>query len=118
MQLLMPWQNSIIGYTNNFMNISFEPTNKLVCTFLNQQSQSESEYSCDIAYGPCKQQPTIAQGRIYSNYTVIIDLSPVPQTSDYCYTVEANIGIFTTKIEFKGPITSSELLLYHAVLEV
>ena len=50
--------------------------------------------SCDVAYGPCQQEPTeIAQGTLTAT-----------QTSE-CYVVNASNGTFTVLIE--GQITTS-----------
>ena len=94
----------LIGQTNKYVNVTLEMTNKIVCTFLSQQ-ESRSTISCDVAYGPCQQQPTmIAQGTISSPNTMNIDLPVIPQTSDYCYAVNASNGTFTVIIE--GQISS------------
>ena len=83
-------------------------TNKIVCTFLSQQ-ESQSTLSCDVAYGPCQQQPTmIARGTISSTNNImdVVLIPEIPQTSDYCYVVNASNGNFTIVIE--GLIESSE----------
>ena len=80
--------------------MTLETANKIVCTFLSEQ-ESQSTLSCDVAYGPCQQQPTmIAQGTVSLPNTVNIDLiSAISQTSDYCYAVNASNGTFTVLIE-------------------
>ena len=65
--------------------------------------------SCDVAYGPCicEQPPTMtAQGTLSSPNTVRIDLPNIPQTSEYCYVVNASNGTFSVLI--KGLRTPSE----------
>ena len=85
------------------MNITFQTTNKILCTFLDQQG-SQGTVSCDVAYGPCQQQPnTSARGTITAPNIVNIAINP--QTSEYCYVVNASNGTFTVIIE--GMITTS-----------
>ena len=55
--------------------------------------------SCDVAYGPCQQEPTeIARGTITTT-TNIVNIVIDPQTSEYCYVVNASNGTFTVLIE-------------------
>ena len=91
-----------LGRTNTYVNIIFQPTNKIVCTFLDQR-EGQGTISCDIAYGPCQQQPNmIARGKITSPNTVDTDLSI---NSEYCYVVTASNGTFAILIDL---IFSSE----------
>ena len=78
------------------MNVTFEPANRITCTFLGQQA-GQGTISCDVAYGPCQQQPTtIARGKITASDVVNIAINP--QTSEYCYVVNASNGTFTVLI--------------------
>ena len=55
--------------------------------------------SCDVAYGPCQQGPTeIARGTITATAN-IVNIAIDPQTSEYCYVVNASNGTFTVLIE-------------------
>lgn len=80
------------------MNITFQSTNKILCTFLDHQ-RGQSAVSCDVAYGPCQQEPTeIAWGTITATAN-IVNIAIDPQTSEYCYVVNASNGTFTVLIE-------------------
>lgn len=97
-----------LGWTNTYVNIIYQPTNKIVCTFLDQQ-EGQGTISCDIAYGPCQQQPSmpvITRGNISSPNTVDIELIVNPE---YCYVVNASSRTFTILIDlYYGLIFSSE----------
>ena len=61
--------------------------------------------SCDVAYGPCQQEPLeIVRGTITATAN-IVNIAIDPQTSEYCYVVNASNGTFTVLIE--GEITTS-----------
>ena len=96
----------ILGRTNRHVSITFlnQPTNKIVCTFLDQQ-EGQGTVSCDVAYGPCQKQPAaIARGTVSADSNVV-NIAINPQTSEYCYVVNASNGTFTVQIE--GQITTS-----------
>ena len=85
------------------MNITFEPTNKIIiCTFVEKQ-EYWGTISCNIAYVPCQKQPF--QDTLNSPNIVTIDL-PL-NTSEPCYVVNASNGTFTVLIE--GVTLSSEI---------
>ena len=95
---------TIIGQTNKYVNITFQAADKIMCTFLDQQGQST--VSCDVAYGPCQRQPTaISRGTLAAeSNTVNIEINP--DTSEYCYVVNATNGTFTVLIE--GLVVTSD----------
>ena len=74
----------------------FQSTNRILCTFLAQQS-GQNTMSCDVAYGPCQQEPTVIAN--------IVNIAIDPQKSEYCYVINASNGTFTVLIE--GQITTS-----------
>ena len=64
--------------------------------------------SCDLAYGPCQQEPTeIARGTITATANVV-NIAIDPQTSEYCYVVNASNKTFTILIEGQIMISSGE----------
>ena len=80
-----------------------------MCTFLDQQ-KGQSTVSCDVAYGPCQRQPTaIAQGTVTAESNIVnIEISP--ETSEYCYVVNASNGTFTVLIEGLVVTSTSEFV--------
>lgn len=88
-----------------YVNISFQSTTKIVCTFLDQQ-EGQGAISCDIVYGPCQQSNMIARGTISSPNTVEIDLSTIINP-EYCYVVNASNGsMFTVLIDLELTLPS------------
>ena len=86
------------------MDIMFQSTHQILCSFLAQQ-RDQSTMSCDIAYGPCQQEPTeISRGTITATAN-IVNITIDPQTSEYCYVINASNGTFTVLID--GEITTS-----------
>jgi hypothetical protein len=80
----------------------FQSTNNILCTFLDEQGgHDQTAMSCDVAYGPCQQQPIeIARGTITATSNVV-NIAINPQTSEYCYVVNASNGTFTVLVEGK-----------------
>ena len=69
--------------------------------------------SCDVAYGPCQQEPTeIARGTLTATSN-IVNIAIDPQTSEYCYVVNASNGTFTVLIE--GEIMTRTGEFMHAI---
>ena len=92
-----------IGQINQYVNITFQSANRILCTFLDQQ-RGQNTMSCDVTYGPCRQEPTeIARGTITTTANTV-NIAINPQTSEYCYVVNASNGTFTVLIE--GQITT------------
>jgi hypothetical protein len=107
----MMTQNDIIkihvtGRTNKYVNIMFQSTNNILCTFLDEQGDhDQTAMSCDVAYGPCQQEPTeIARGAVTTTSNVV-NIEINPQTSEYCYVVNASNGTFIVLVE--GQIMTS-----------
>ena len=63
--------------------------------------------SCDIAYGPCQQEPTESARGTLNTTSNIVSISIDPQTSEYCYVINASNGTFTVLIEGQIIMTSS-----------
>ena len=94
-----------VGRTNKYVSITFQSANKILCTFLDQQIRDQSTMSCDVTYGPCQQELTeISRGKITATANTV-NIAIYPQTSEYCYMVNASNGTFTVLIE--GEITTS-----------
>ena len=92
----------ILGRTNTYVNVTFQPANKIIiCIFLDQQ-EGQSTISCDVFYGPsCQQSLSMTvRGILSSPNTVNIDLSNNTQTDEYCYVVASN-GTYTVQIDLQ-----------------
>ena len=89
--------------TNNFVDLSFHSASKTAtCLFLHQQESSRK--SCSIVYGlPGKtctalshQCSSSVSDSVYIGFPINDQLQP---QSEYCFTVTASNGTFTTKVE-------------------
>ena len=93
----------LLASTNQYVEVRFEPINRIICTFRDQQNNQNK--SCNLVYGPCLQNRnfnmTIQGTRVSpsSPSIVMIDLPPQLVASGYCYVINANNGTFTTLIE-------------------
>ena len=97
----------ITGRSNKYVNITFQSINQILCAFLGQQG-GQSTMSCNVAYGPCQQEPTeIARGTITATAN-IVNIAIDPQTSEYCYVVNASNGTFTVLIEGQKMTSTGE----------
>jgi hypothetical protein len=87
----------------NFVNVTHK-TNRIICTFMNQQDNSTK--SCNATYAPCDgaQQPQIAYNDT-SESRLVLNLMLSDQT-EYCYTVNASNN--TVSVIIEGSTTRSE----------
>ena len=88
----------IIGDIDQYVNIKFESTSRVVCEFLNQRDEYNNK-SCTITFGSCQQditQSVSVQGHTTTN-TIRLELSSDLQS--YCYTINASNGSFIVLIE-------------------
>lgn len=88
-----------IGSTNQYLDVTSESTNIIVCNFLEPWS-SQSGKSCNIKYGICQRPFTMtAQGTSESDSltTIKINLGTDAQSdfSRYCFTLNATNDKFT-----------------------
>ena len=87
--------------TNQYFDVTFESTVRVVCSFPRDQPENQSlrNKSCSITYGSCGQASSTtitAQNMISSDsLTVVIDLQS-QLANGYCYTVTASNGASST----------------------
>ena len=90
------------GSTSHFVRVS-HGTNRIICTFMNQQDMSIK--SCNVSYAQCGQQQTQLAYSVESAFQLVVDLK-LADPIKYCYNVTASNSTFSVLIE--GSILGSK----------
>ena len=96
--------SNLTGVTNQFVDLSFDPSSKIAtCLFLHQPKEA-TEKTCHIVYGlpgkTCKmflhQSSKSLSDKVYIGFP---ETNHLQSQKEYCFTVTTSNGTFTTMIE-------------------
>lgn len=85
-----------VGQNNNFVDVNYDINRgSVICTF--SDMNDESEKSCSITYGVCRQQEVKTIHGNSTGYQITLELDDL-QNANYCYVATINNSTFTVNV--------------------